>query len=548
LGIGWDEATDLAIAQAYQTPRGMLLGHPWDPSQTRLPMFTVALVFRLFGSSSLLLARTTSVLVGGLTLLGIFLYGKNRLNPATGLLAAGLLAINPYFISFARMAFTESDVYLACTLTWLLIAISRLQKNLTIGNALLSGLLLGLSISAKATAIIIIPALFVAIFLPYVTHKKDNVSGMDKVNSVSLPSLLFWAGCAIVASITGLIVSRILDVGNHPLLLRLINYSLVWLTWLIILGWTVRLRNHFAHPAALLVFIVAFGILSFVVFPPEHLINSGIINRLLSRIENEMTFSIAFVIKLAMTHLFILLLKSTPVLGLGLLAGFVVSLTHWRRSELLLPILFVLTYVFGILLLPLIQPFYLIPILPILSLLLADQLRRWYSQGRKLTIALIILGLGWWGVEMKQSYPDYHLNGYQWLGARPFFGRSSIGYRSIVYVPADGVQQAMEWLNVHAESEQVAQLYIGPWHIVNSIAPDPIYKISDGREERLDIMPDFVVIHIGETIWQGVGNDTPQENIFRYPFNLDILHNDYEQVFSVRRAFDLEMASIWARK
>lgn len=77
LGIGWDEATDLVIADAYQTPRGMFLGVPWDLSQTRLPMFAVALMFRLLGTSNLITARLTTVLVGGLTLLGLFVMGNS---------------------------------------------------------------------------------------------------------------------------------------------------------------------------------------------------------------------------------------------------------------------------------------------------------------------------------------------------------------------------------------------------------------------------------------------------------------------------------------
>jgi 4-amino-4-deoxy-L-arabinose transferase-like glycosyltransferase len=134
LGVGWDEATDMGIARTYLTPDGLLLGSSRDPSQTRLPMFTVAVVFQLFGTSNLLLARITTVFVGALTILGIFLYGKDHLTPATGLLAAGLLAINPFFLSFARLAFTESDVYLACVLAWLLFAFSRLQEKPTIGG------------------------------------------------------------------------------------------------------------------------------------------------------------------------------------------------------------------------------------------------------------------------------------------------------------------------------------------------------------------------------------------------------------------------------
>jgi hypothetical protein len=110
------------------------------------------------------------------------------------------------------------------------------------------------------------------------------------------------------------------------------------------------------------------------------------------------------------------------------------------------------------------------------------------------------------------------------------------------------VEQVVEWLNANAEAGQVAQLYVEPWHIVNSTAPDPVYKITDGFEESLDTNPDYIVIHIGAIIWQGEGEDNPQGSIFRYPFDLERLHNDYEHVFVVRRAFDLEVAGVWKRK
>ena len=64
LGIGWDEEVDLRIARAYLTPRGFFFGLPLDLSQTRLTMFSVALVFRILGINDMLVARWTSVVVG----------------------------------------------------------------------------------------------------------------------------------------------------------------------------------------------------------------------------------------------------------------------------------------------------------------------------------------------------------------------------------------------------------------------------------------------------------------------------------------------------
>ena len=549
MGIGWDEATDLGIAQAYATPRGLLLGTSSDPSQTRLPMFIGALVFQLFGTTNLLLARLTTIFVGGLTLLGICVYGKNYFTPATGLLAAGLLAINPFFLSFSRMAFTESDVYLACTLTWLMVVLSRFQHQPSLGWAVLSGVFLGLAISSKATALAIIPGACAAFLLSQIYLRKlATTSDRKSANPVQSRYVWPWSAWTIFAILAGVLISQQVDAGAYPKRLHLLNYGLICLAWLIVLGWAWRNRNSTAHPLALAALMTGIGVLTFVIFPPEHLANSNIIRELISRAGQEMTFHPGFRLELAAFHIFTIFFKSTPILGFGLLAGFVFSLAQWRRRELSLPLILGALYLFTLLFLPLGQTFYTIPLLPIFSLLAADQLLRLRSQRKMISLALILLGLIWWAVEVKLCYPDYHLNGYQWLGARPFFGRSSIGYRSIVYVPSDGVQQAMEWLNDHAKAGEIAQVYGAPRHIVEMIAPDPAYQVIDGLQGNYIQKPDYVVIHVESMIWQGEGSDNPQGSIFRYPFDPEVLHEEYEQVLVIRRAFDLEVASVWKRK
>lgn len=549
LGIGWDEATDMVIAEAYQSPQGMLLGSSWDPSQTRLPMFTVAILFHLLGENNLHTARFTSVLIGGLTLLGVFIYGKERFDTATGLLAAGLLAINPFFLAFARQAFTESDIFLACTLIWLLVSLSHLQEKPSLGWAVLSGILLSLSISSKATAIIILPAACLSFLLNQIfPQKSDARHGFNNSNLVSARSVLLWTAWAISFLLVGVLISRRLNIGYQPGIVHLANYSLVFLGWLLMLVWAVRYRNFTAPPVALAVYLAGWSLFTFVIFPPEHLANSDIIAELISRADKEMTFSPAFLVELLALHTFTIFFKSTPVLGLGLLGGSFLGLTQWKRRELTLPLLVVMAYFSFLLLLPLGQTFYTIPILSILSLLAADQLMRLFQKRRAISLVLVFIGLTWWGVEMKQCYPDYHLNGYQWLGARPFSGRSSVGYRSIVFTPADGVQQSVEWLNVHAKSGQTALLYVEPWHIVKVMAPDPAYELTDGRTASLSSKADYIVIHIGSVIWQGAGDDSPQGSIYRYPFDVDTMQREYEKVFSVQRAFGLEMASIWRKK
>jgi hypothetical protein len=106
----------------------------------------------------------------------------------------------------------------------------------------------------------------------------------------------------------------------------------------------------------------------------------------------------------------------------------------------------------------------------------------------------------------------------------------------------------MEWLNGNAKAGQVALLYLEPWFLVKELAPDPEYELKSGLDQSLSSKPDYVAIQINSTILQGEGSDILQGSIFRYPFEVDILQNEYEKVFSVRRAFNLEVASIWRRK
>jgi hypothetical protein len=253
-------------------------------------------------------------------------------------------------------------------------------------------------------------------------------------------------------------------------------------------------------------------------------------------------------VELGALHLLAIFFKSTPVLGLALLGGAMAGLLQWRRRELRLPLLIAASYFAGLVILPLGQTFYTVPILPLLSILAADQFMRLWARRRQLALALALVTGGWWGVEMIQCYPDYHLNGYQWLGKRVLAGRSSIGYRSVVFTPADGIQQVMEWLNANARPGQVAQLYLSPRHLIHHFAPAPAYQITNGFESSLSSKPDFVVLHINDLLWQGHGSDTPVGDVVRYPFDPEILKHEFKQVFAVRRAFDLEVASVWRKK
>jgi hypothetical protein len=116
-------------------------------------------------------------------------------------------------------------------------------------------------------------------------------------------------------------------------------------------------------------------------------------------------------------------------------------------------------------------------------------------------------------------YPDFNLNGYQWLGKRVVAGRATLGYRSILQTPSDGVQQAFEWLNEHARPGERVLAYLHPWHIVQATAPKPVYLIRNGFDGSLFAAPDYVVVHINAQIRQSWWTDVSKGEVFRLPYD-----------------------------
>jgi hypothetical protein len=541
-GISWDEQVDLWIARAYLQPGGWLRGTDLDPSQARLPMAVVALVYSLSGREDLLTARWVSASVGALTLLGVYVFACQRLTPIHGLIAVGILATSPFYLSFSRVAFTETDIYLACALTWLLVCINGLLRRPQIGRAALVGLMLGLAISAKFTAVILIPLVWI-LFL--------RVQGKSLKAKLTRWTVYFWTGWLFTAVLVIVIFAGSLQEAGIN---RWEMYGLVFMSWLLPLFWAVWNRGLVTDPSLMAGFAMGFGLLTALLIPPEHLVNIGHIldpelrNSIAWRVENEMIFYLNFAGEAAGLHLLSIILKSTPLIGAGLLMGWGAAVSQRRRPEIRSLILFSGGYFIWLLVLPIAQTFYVIPILPALALLAADGFMRLLKSHRSVAMILAIASIVWCILELVLCYPDYNLNGYQWLGARPVLGRSSIGYRSVVQTPSDGVEQAVIWLNENARAGEIVQVYALPWHIIREAAPEPHYRLVNGFESTLAQRPDYVVVTINATIWQGWHLDTPQREVFRYPFDTGQLSQEYEKIFSVMRAFGIEVASVWKRK
>jgi hypothetical protein len=538
-GISWDEQNDLWIAQAYLKPGGWLAGSDIDPSQARLPMATTALVYAFTGASDLLTGRWVSALVGGLALAGVFVFAQQRYSPRHAILVAGLLATSPLYLAFGRVAFTETDIFLAGAVAWLLVALHRLQEKPSVGRALVAGVLFGLAVATKFTALALLPGIVAAMW------------GLERPqNEGNAPAghTWFWAGWSLAVLLAALDFAHRCPAESYTPAVQAAHYAFSLLGWLLPLGWALRCRRQRSDPRALAGLVVGLGLLTALLVPPEHLTNPEILGSIFWRAENEMAFSPAFMVEAAGLHLAVIFFKSTPLIGLGLLASWLCALSRWRDSAWQFPVFLATGYFAGLLILPIAQTFYTIPLLPILAVFGADIFLRLWQQRRKWALVVGAVTIFAWGAEMTQCYPDYNLNGYPWLGLRKIFGRASVGYRSVVQTPSDGVQQALEWVNVHAVPGEIVQVYALEWHIVEATAGNPVYRLQSGFENTLFSKPDYVVVHINTLIRQSWYMDASQGDLLRYPYDPVKLGQEYEKVFGVERAFGLEMASVWHRK
>ena len=547
-GISWDEQTDVDIARSYiSQPGGWFVGSPSDPSQARLPMFTVALAWVVLGVEGLVVGRLVSCLAGALTLVATYIYGRREYGRARGLLASCALATSPFFLSFSRIAFTETDVYVACAFAWLLVCTRALRTRRTVGPAAVTAAVLGLAISAKLTAVTITPAIVLTILAwPRGTARATR---HERLSKGQFSTVAAWTAATGATVLGGWAAAPLVAPGADGVWFKALHYALALLGWTSILVWTVRHRDRAVGRWGLVCLVIPWSLLTFAVIPPVHTTNPRIVASLVGKVQDEMGPSLRFMAEAATLYIGSILLKSSPGIGLGLLAGAVAAWRGWKdQPAVRFPLLILACYSFSLLILPFAQTFYVVPLLPVLAILGVDRWCHLYARQRVLALCLGGAAVALLVVDLKLCYPDYNLNGYQYLGVRRLAGRSTIGYRSIAYTTSDGVEQAVRWMNEHARPGERVVAYVYPWHIVRAVSPDPPFAIVRGEEGSLRTGPDYVVRHINHEIRQRWAGSRLGEEVFWQPYDADLLHGNYTKVFSVQRAFGIEVASVWKKK
>ena len=195
------------------------------------------------------------------------------------------------------------------------------------------------------------------------------------------------------------------------------------------------------------------------------------------------------------------------------------------------------------------QTFFMMPLLPIAAILLAERLlwltKRYEIVGLLIIAAALLSTTG----DLIRTYPHTHLNGYQWVGARYLAGRSTIGYRSVVQTPSDGLQQAIGWMRSNVARGQRVYYYMWADHILREE-----FKHS-GIDYRTGYSPhpafekaNYILIHINAILDDGRGKHNPEGSVYKYQFDMKKIEKEFRKVHSEKRPFGLEVATVWYRK
>ena len=550
-GIGYDEQIGLDIAHSNIFQEGgWLNGSPLFLTKTRLPTYFTAIIFSILKTDGILAARMVSLLLGIFTIIGVYVFCKLKYDEKVGLVACFLLAVSPFFLSLSRFAFSESDVFITCSLIWLMVCLSILDRRKTVGWAIVTAIVLGLALSSKISAISLFPAVLFIIMFSFSKDyiAQENSSFMDKKNIILLGVLLtllffaifgFWVIAYASKSIT----------YTGPLII--IHFLLFTILWLIIIVYCYFHRNLVMRPHILFFFILAFALLTFLVIPPVHTTNPYMLKYLIKNaFAQYVDRSLSFILEAASLHIGSVLFKSSLLMGAWFLLSFFITICQARyRKDVRLPIIVFAFYFLFVLKLPYAQTYYMMPLLPILAIFAADQYIRFFNKKQFYAIVYGFFAGFLLIIDIFLFYPDYNLNGYQWLGARYLGGRSTIGYRSIVQTTSDGIEQALKWANNNIPAEKVVVTYIIAGHIVRAVSPHPKFQIINGLQKSKPVIEDadYVITSINSDIRQGWGNDNPMGDIYKYRYDVKLLKANFTKVFSVKRAFGIEVAGVWRK-
>jgi hypothetical protein len=207
-------------------------------------------------------------------------------------------------------------------------------------------------------------------------------------------------------------------------------------------------------------------------------------------------------------------------------------------------------FYFGfLLLLPWAQTRYMMPLLPVLVVFAADALVDFHRCRPVMARTVVALASVLLVVDVVSCYPDLNLVGHPLLGERYLAGRSTLGYRGIVHTGSDGIEQSLLWVAERAGPDEHVVTVYGEIHITNAVLAGKQVQTASLLHEPVDLGDaDWVVTSINYDIQPRAGGNAGSGSIYAYPhYDRVTLERDFRKVFSVERAFGIEVAAVWRR-
>lgn len=128
--------------------------------------------FQNFFSDPLYAGRFTSVLIGSITLLGIYKLTIKLLNKHAAIIASFLYSIVPIFVFYNRQALLEAGI--ACVGIWSCIALINIVKNPSIKNSIALGTILAIGFFIKSSSLLFIVS--ATIILAFFIWKEKQIT------------------------------------------------------------------------------------------------------------------------------------------------------------------------------------------------------------------------------------------------------------------------------------------------------------------------------------------------------------------------------------
>jgi hypothetical protein len=496
----------------------------------------------------LILSRWLSVLVTVLTIWGIAVLGHRLFDTATGLAAAALFAFSPFVLHFGHDALTQGDAFAAGAVVLALIAAERFDARRTTRSLAFLALSIGLAAACKFTLGFLVPALLSFQLLRRVAGRVAAEGRSGRPGGAPPGRALSRRYIALAwATFFGVAIAVILALGRFglPSTARRIHTAGAMAAWLVsLLGILASFILATRRPERDIRWSIAWGWVAIVPLAiaaclslfPAHIFNPDILPVLFERFTTRdgNTALLATALVSAKLYLGIVLLKLG--LPLGIATCVALAWAVWKspvERGLLLTSVVLGWYALLILTLPLQQPFWLMSVYPLITLVLAAMLARALSKRRSVPIRLtaavaVTFGVAWLAVGIVRVYPTFEYYGYEWTGDR-WLGEPARGYRSLVVVTNDGSTEALDWLRDNAPRGSIVLSYLNDVHIIRYLADTHAYpfdlrlapKYADDESLAADLArAAFVVV-------RGVDDEPrrPQsEPVFAHRFSSDPAH------------------------